>query len=452
MSEARIVQMADGRNKEVIYAFLYRGGAFTFAGKTFPASPSAQSFAIAALDQNNKLLWSQDVAGKGNQGAKTTDIFVAPNGDIFVFGQFTSEITLGTQTLKPTDSSAQPYDLFGFIAKLNAQGQWQGAQLLEISRLPSMESPFVELHSIARTSNGDLYLSGSYQGKLRFLSSSIDNLARQAFVLRINSQLQSPLFARTISGATPSTVDYTSLVIDENDKTYLLGQANGEVVFGTHKLTSSSTKAPTGFLVRFDLQVADPWVVAPYALPPWPFSNNHANVATAATGGGVVWAGSYTKAFQISNIRRPDPPRSTAYIASIDGSGTMRWLKESTGPSDTESSFVRRSPTKELQWVVQANDAIQFGRSTHPYPYQGGDAPHHVAFFLNENGDLQASKTLWLGELLLSGLRIGIRSVLLRSESALIGGSIQGSGFTLYGKTYQPTGTEDVFLFRSFYR
>ena len=452
MSEARIVQMADGRNKEVIYTFLYLGGAFTFAGKTFPASPNAQSFAIAALDENNKLLWSQDVAGKGNQGAKTTDIYVAPNGDIFVFGQFTSEITLGTQTLKPTDSSAQPYDSLGFIAKLNAQGQWQGAQILEISRLPSMESPTVQLHSIARASNGDLYLSGSYQGKLRFLTSSIDNLDRQAFVLRINSQLQSPLFVRTVSGTTPSTVAYTSLVIDENDKTYLFGQANGEVVFGTHKLTPSGTKGPSGFLVRFDLQVADPWVAAPYALPPWSFSNNHANVATGATGGGVVWVGSYTKSFRIGNISRPDPPRATAYIASMDANGTMRWLKESTGPSDTESTFVRRSPTKELQWVVQANDVIQFGKSTHPYPYEGGDAPHHVAFFLNDNGDLQTSKTLWIGGLLLSGLQIGIRSVLLRSESALIGGSIQGSGLTLYGKTYQPVGIEDVFLFRSFYR
>ncbi len=453
MVESRIAQMAVGHNKEVIYTFLHRGAAFSFAGKTFTASPSAQSFAVAAIDENNKIVWSQEVAGKGFQGAQTTDILVAPNGDIFLIGHFTGEVTIGNQTLKPIDSSAAQFDQFGFIAKLNAKGEWQAAQILEVSRIPLLESPSIQIRSMALASNGDLYLSGSYQGKLRFLTASIENNKQQAFVLRVDSLFQNPKFTQTTSTTGSGSVEYTELIIDENDKTYLLGQANGEITFGAHKFTPTGSNNQSGFLLRFDLQAADPWVMAPYVLPQWYISNDLSRQAIPAVGGGVVWVGAYEDAFQIGSISRPKPARTTSYLASMDANGNMRWLKEATGPSGTRSIFVSRSPSKEILWIAEANDAIQFGSTTIPYPYRsGGDAANNAGLFFNDNGDFQRARTIPVGELFISGLQIDIRSVLFSTESVLMGGGLRGQGLTLYGTNYRPVGIEDVFLLRIFLR
>ncbi|MCB9638099.1 MAG: hypothetical protein H6727_04230 [Myxococcales bacterium] len=456
MGSTNYQQVIRGPNDTTIHSILYRGGSFSFQGKTPTSSPSAYSTFIFALDKDNKLLWSQEILGKGQHGVSTSEIKLDSHGDLFILGRFSQEITLGNEVLNATQTSSETQ---GFIAKINPQGQWVASKLLEIAAAPPLNQGSLALQAIDfHPTTGEILVGGTFAGKLTVANGSGAGISatssnEQFFVLKLDASFQTPDIATTQTTAS-GTAHKLDVVFDSAGNAFVVGVLSGALSFGTNLLQPPAGENSIGFVVPVTFSTRQKWPTAPIPLPAWDTYKDFTRLVVPATGGGVVIAGQYEKGFSIGNITRQAPNKAVSYVLSIDASGAPRWIKEAKGPENVGSIFLRRLPSGELLWSVEANGEIQFGTYVLPYTNNsGGDISIHAFYFLNDNGDVQVAKTSNIGEIFLSGFQAGQRSAIFDKDGVLIGGSLYYT-LKLYGKSYSPSGTEDAlflrFLFQPF--
>lgn len=157
-----------------------------FACDTNPSPAISQGF-ILKMDANFSSIWGKEISGTGIEAVSA--VATDNNGNIYAYGTYNSDITLGSLNL---DTVGSKYNVF--IAKLNSGGTFifaknLNADILTITNYPDdFEAPF------AVDGAGNIYAGGAFAGTLQYGTNSIVSDAfpsphySNGFLLKLNKQ------------------------------------------------------------------------------------------------------------------------------------------------------------------------------------------------------------------------------------------------------------------------
>ena len=129
---------------------------------------------VAKLSSNGSWLWASQTQNYQGMLEYGGDVGVNSAGQVFVVGNFTEEMTIGTTTL----SGSEQYSMF--IAGLDALGNWLWA------RQNTGENSSCWPTSIASDNQNELYITGNLSGSVSFGDNFLTGSA-DVFVVKINT-------------------------------------------------------------------------------------------------------------------------------------------------------------------------------------------------------------------------------------------------------------------------
>ena len=138
------------QNQE-IYVVGKFGKSITLSGsKKLLAGKDNQSGFVVKLDTKGAPIWGKAAA---SQGSEAFSLILDKDENVVLWGSFVKSFAFGKTTLTTTISKS-PY-----IAKISSSGDWQWAHKLG-------SSEFANSTDLARSSDGEIYLLGTFQGNL----------------------------------------------------------------------------------------------------------------------------------------------------------------------------------------------------------------------------------------------------------------------------------------------
>ncbi len=164
-----------------------------------------------------------DVSGSNKYTCVTT-MCLSKDGDIYAAGAFAGTLDIGNG-IPPIEAK----DLNFFISKYNSSLKPLGLTKIKYTPIPTQEPEPVQTQilSIATSSNGALYVTGMYKGTLSIGSSfTITSVVTNGFIAKYNSDLTPSKLVRINS--TEDSSGY-SLAITSNDDVYLTGSYRGKL-------------------------------------------------------------------------------------------------------------------------------------------------------------------------------------------------------------------------------
>lgn len=201
-------------------------------GTTTLSNPNESMF-ISQLDNKGAWKWAMYVGGKTtNQQSVAVD----SSGNVYVVGNFTGSVTLGTTTLS-SKGSIDP-----FVAKLNASGAWQWAQNGG-GKLGDRAA------GVGVDSKGNVYVAGTVASSTAtFGSASFATLGgAELFLAQLNPS-GAWQWARSYGGSRNETA--RGLAVDGTGNSYVVGEFTS-----TNALFLNTTLSSTGgsdvFVAKF---------------------------------------------------------------------------------------------------------------------------------------------------------------------------------------------------------
>lgn len=440
-----------GKNQERIYALSYRGNV-NLAGKAFKGSNAPSLGLIAIKPDGSGHEWAVEVAGVSEpnnpDGIRVTSMQMDNNGALYVFGTFAKSITLGNATYTPPQG---PFPRrHGFVAKLNAQRQWESVKILNLSEIQGVNDIYIETFALARASTGEIYLSGIFKGKLTFSplsplgSLSIESSTRQLFVIQLGSDLSE-------KSATQSTdapdISRVNLAIDSADRLYLSTSFTDSIKLGGRLLSGSTSGETIRAVAHLDFgNTRLPWG--------WSFlvptGDDDERGILAAPNGGLLVSTTLRDAFTLGSTNLPKPPHPTALLASFDPQGQIRWTQTLTSNNQSGGSILYASPNGNPLWFVTHVDAGQIGGLS-ALPPQLGEPIAASIFSFDPLGKALTVSTLTAVGLIRTGFEGSPLAMQIKEKSLFLAGSLR-QGTSIYGQSYNPTGAEDPFAYRLFFQ
>jgi hypothetical protein len=178
-----------------------------------------------------------------NNGVTSNTICVSKNGDIYVTGFFQDTLDIGGGIPSITTNSINGSI---YIAKYNSSLNPIGLKQL----IGTYDIILTQVYSLATSSNGDLYVTGSYNGTLSIDDSImyITNTGEfgNGFIAKYNSDF-TPSKLVSIN-STNFLIGY-SIAISNNDDVYLTGEYKGTLSIGSFTYTSVYNN---GFLAKYN--------------------------------------------------------------------------------------------------------------------------------------------------------------------------------------------------------
>ncbi|HEV7351294.1 SBBP repeat-containing protein [Telluribacter sp.] len=208
----------DGSGNVYVTGYFY--GSATFGSTTLTSSGIYDVFVIK-YNSSGAVLWGQQ-AGGGNSDVGY-GIAVDGNGNVYVTGYFQGSATFGSTTLNAYGGN----DVF--VAKYNSSGAVQWVQ-------PAGGVSTEQGRSIAVDGNGNVYVTGSFQGGATFGFTTLNPRgSNDVFVAKYNSSGEVQ-WAHQAGGTDYDEVQ--GIAVDGSGNVYVSGTFYGSATFGNSTLTS----------------------------------------------------------------------------------------------------------------------------------------------------------------------------------------------------------------------
>ena len=292
------------------------GGTITFASGTTLTSVGSTDAFVAKYDTSGTVQWARSIGGTGTDSGE--DIATDSSGNVYVIGQYSGSVTIGSTTL----TSAGSDDVF--VAKYDTSGTVQWARSI------SGTGPDFG-YGIATDSSGNVYVTGRYLGgTVTFapgttLTNNITG-SSDVFVAKYDTS-GTVQWARGFGGQ--SSDSGYGIATDSSGNVYVTGKfRGGSVTIGSTTLTGSDFD--NAFVAKYDTSGTVQW------------ARGISGQFTEATGDGIAvdsggnvyvigyYAGTVTFA---SGTTLTSTGSYDVFVAKYDTSGTVQWAISSGGTS-----------------------------------------------------------------------------------------------------------------------
>jgi hypothetical protein len=259
---------------------------------------------VAKFDVDGKFQWAHSGGGEGYDYGH--GIAVTPDGDVYVAGSFSGEVTLG----KAKSTSAKGKSIF--VAKYRTDGELAWSRLAGNDRGQSG-------HNIAVGPVGDCYVSGYVSGVVELGGEKFGSPTnvKDIFVARLSSD-GDLLWATTAGGESDGLS--TGVAVDSWGNCYLTGMFTKKAVFGSTTLESAG---------EYDVFVAR---INSDGKPSWAYSGGGEKIdyglgiATDDSGNCYV-TGEFTDDVMFMNQHLTELGGRDLYVARYSPSGKLDWLE-----------------------------------------------------------------------------------------------------------------------------
>ena len=183
---------------------------------------------VIKLNDLGDFQWARRAGSdKGDRG---NGIAIAPDGDIYIDGEFRNDADFGSDTLNHKDRK----DIF--VAKLRPNGDWVWARRAKRSEGKDKSN------QMSVDSDENVFICGEVGDTVRFGDTIINNLYddQNPFVAQLNKS-GGWLWAK-VGGSPSSNERANDVVVDGNGNTYVVGYYEGSADFDGHYITSEGAK------------------------------------------------------------------------------------------------------------------------------------------------------------------------------------------------------------------
>lgn len=249
-------QQAGGANAEVVVEEMRldsSGGAYvvgkfkgraSFGDFSLTAKTSGQySLFVAQLDAKGSWVWATSVSSK--TWVIGSDVRVGPQGNLYVLGIASEDVTLGTLTFKAETQSM-------FVAMLNPQREWAWVQgtIIAVSLKPEHTGPNPKM---AVDSSGNVFVAGNFDIRARFGVTLLNSQSKNGYVAKLNPSRQWE-WALNVGGRSSDWV--YSLLSAPKGNIIIGGRLGGGLV----KIGDLSTIHEGGFVAAISAKGVPLWI------------------------------------------------------------------------------------------------------------------------------------------------------------------------------------------------
>ena len=273
---------------------------------------------VALFAQNEDWLWAKQAGGISEDNGNS--IAVDANGNSYITGEFRDSATFGITTM----TSSGENDIF--VAKLDINGNW-----LWVNQAGGISGSYGS--SIAVDDNGNSYVTGGFSGSATFgtttLTSSGDG---DIFVAKMDSN-GNWLWAKKAGGISGGYG--SSIAVDANGNSYIIGSFWSIATFGNTTLTSSGGYYTDIYVAKLDSKGNWLWANKAGGLN-WDYGYS---IAVDANGNSYV-TGCHLSSATFGTITLTSSGGYDIFIAKLDSSGNWLWAKKAGGTSDDYSRSI----------------------------------------------------------------------------------------------------------------
>ncbi len=327
-SDEYIEESTSDLNGNIIYVGNYKNS-ITLSNITLNSNGAEDMF-VAKWNQNGNLIWAKSFGGGliDKVNGVCTDI----NGNIYITGYYTSQITFGNiQLLSGTDADI-------FIVKLNSIGEVVWAK-----KAGGLDGDDKGL-DISCDIFGNISLTGSIIGTVNFDNivlnmSSLGSL--KLFVAKYNNS-GNALWAKEAKGG--GNVYSNSVAVDYNNNTYIMGIVPGTLQIGGITLSSEPAWWIDYFIAKYDHQGTMVWAKKINGHPSY-----NGSIVTDADGN-IYYSGTEKI---INNVE--------IAIAKYNTDGIEQWKLVGQGPDLDFSNDISISASGDIAVCGQFNTTLNLG-------------------------------------------------------------------------------------------
>lgn len=326
-------------------------GTADFGQESFNVDVYNSKIFVAKLSPDGEWLWARSAGGTGtNTGfAITVDV----NNGILLTGNYQGA-TADFGSTSVEGSSLEPY---GFVVKLNSDGNWGWVETFKIVGGNSTD--------ISTDQYGNCYICGYFRYFKCGDQNYYCNAYRDGFVATLNSYGGWLRFLQTSTSGTPNqgSNSILGITVDKEGNAYVAGTHNGNIKFGDVSLEQAG-----GFLAKWDY-VEGGW--------DWAKAAGNANYAiTIDEQENLYMAGQYVESAVFDSINLENTEYVYAenlFVANGGGSGTLpsgfpyygftKWLFEPV-VSSTHNFQVKFSKALNPVSVENSNSSAIYVRTS----------------------------------------------------------------------------------------
>jgi Tfp pilus assembly protein PilZ len=284
-------------------------GSVTIGSTTLTSAGSSDAF-VAKYDTSGTVQWATSIGGT------TTDsgfgITTDSGGNVYVIGDYSASVTIGSTTL----TSAGSYDTF--VAKYDTSGTVQWATSIGGT---STDSGL----GIATDSNGNVYVTGNYAGSITIGSTILNSMGyNDAFVAKYDTS-GTVQWATSISG-TGFEIG-RGIATDSGGNVYVTGIYTSSITIGSTTLTSAGSY--DAFVAKYDTSGTVQWATSIGGT-----SSDYGRGIATDSNGNVYVTGNYAGTATFApGTTLTSAGGADAYVVKYDTSGTFQWVTSIGGTS-----------------------------------------------------------------------------------------------------------------------
>ncbi len=342
---------------DVYISGVYNGSA-QFGNLTLSATHSTGY--LARYDSTGSVIWVRDFPASIRSGI--TSATCDTSGNMYLVGQFTGQIVLGTQTFTSISTSNDGQE--GFVAKMSSSGTIEWAEHLQGRRRP-LVTPFanVEVISVAFDATNALYVAGFCTDSLYLgqQTSVAGGGAQNAFLFRIDPQLHRFQWVTVAEGRFRSYAYDMKPAPAPQGGVIINGDFNGTIRFGTSAFNSGASAC--GFFASYDANGQLQWLKKSDP------STTNANFCSASNalktpaGQSGYLCGYYIGQTTFGGMALPNSMNgdSHAFITKYDAAGNVEWAQASMGGPTARANGVATDPSGNLYVSGYFQGTLTFG-------------------------------------------------------------------------------------------
>ncbi|AHJ96997.1 hypothetical protein Hsw_1402 [Hymenobacter swuensis DY53] len=297
-------------------------------GSTTLTSAGHHDIYVAKLNTGGQWLWATRAGGSDTEQGRS--IAIDGTGSVYVTGGFKSRpAAFGSSQLSNTSTQATD----GFVAKLDASGQWLWASAVA-SRAGIVEG-------VAVDAAGNAYTTGQAEDDITLGTIQLPSTQ----ILQNNSSSYADLFVAKISGgqwqwavreAGGGDQVLGSSTWDAAGNAYVLGYFKGRIQLGNQVLTSPTT---AGYVAKRSTSGQWQWAVPITGLDS---RNNTVQTISLDAAGNVLISGVYRASLVLGSTTLATPTGSSrigSFVAKLSADGQWQWAIGTAGNFSTDHSL-----------------------------------------------------------------------------------------------------------------
>ena len=328
---------------------------------------------VAMIDEQGNWQWA--VMPSASQGltfieAMTTD----PAGNIYIGGTVLGIVTFGSMANSPV---LQAQNLDGFIAKIDATGNWLWATSFDTATNNDSNNSVVTGLDIDPVS-GDLIVSGTHKGPTDFDGTVISNADREFFITELNPNTGSVSWVSTAGGIGDDNSG--GVVVDSYGAIWQTGTTSG--TFSANGKTHQAVSQADTVLVKWNQQGV---VQSVKGLVSAAGEINIPEDIIITSNNEIIIGGVFLGSLNAGNNNAlSDKGNGDAYVVKIANNGQTDWAASAGSSSATERAYaIEVKSNGEIMVGGLISGSADFGVN---YATSNGNLDLYMAQ-LSANGD-----------------------------------------------------------------